>query len=163
MVAVCLTGLYTPRPPNFEVQTVGVFCSGVLLGARGGCVVGVLTMLVYSLLNPYGSAHPVVTLAQVLGTVPAGIAGGVFAAMGLAARRPATRAGVLAVSGLLLTAWYDLVTNVGTGLLLGQVRVALWGGIPFALWHIASNTALFALLGTPLVAVFARYRARLSS
>ena len=82
LVAVCLAGAYAPRPPDFEVQTLGIFGAGVLLGARDGALVGGLTMLVYSLLNPYGPAHPVVTAAQLLGQVPAGIAGGAFAALG---------------------------------------------------------------------------------
>ena len=63
----------------------------------------------------------------------------------------------------MFTVWFDLVTNVATGLVFGQMRVVLLQGIPFALWHTGSNILLFALLGTPLVAVFGRYRARLSS
>jgi uncharacterized membrane protein len=70
---------------------------------------------------------------------------------------------VLAVTGALLTVFFDLITNVATGLLFGQIRATLIGGVPFALLHVGSNVALFALLGTPLIAVFARYRARLSS
>jgi hypothetical protein len=163
LVAVCLAGAYAPRPPNSEVQTLGIFGAGVLLGMRDGALAGGLTMLVYSLLNPYGPAHPLVTAAQVLGQVPAGIAGGIFAALGLQGRSVAVRGVVLAGVGLVLTIWFDLVTNVATGLVLGQMRVVLLQGIPFAIWHTGSNVLLFVLLGTPLVAVFGRYRARLSS
>jgi hypothetical protein len=163
LVAVCLGGAYAPRPPDFEVQTLGIFGAGVLLGARDGAFVGGLTMLVYSLLNPYGPAHPLVTAAQVLGQIPAGIAGGMFAALGLHARSVAQRGAALAVVAVVLTVWFDLVTNLATGLLFGQMRVVLLQGIPFALWHTGSNVLLFALLGTPLAAVFGRYRARLSS
>lgn len=163
LVAVCLTGLYAPRPPDFEVQTLGVFGAGVLLGARDGALVGALTMLVYSLLNPYGPAHPLVTVAQVLGEMAPGIAGGLFAALGLHARPARVRAATLGVLAIVLTVWFDLVTNLATGLVLGQMRVVLLQGIPFALWHTGSNLLLFVLLGTPLAAVFGRYRARLSS
>jgi len=163
LVAACLAGAYAPRPPDFEVQTLGIFGAGVLLGARDGALVGGLTMLVYSLMNPYGPAHPVVTVAQLLGQVPAGVAGGVFAALGLERRAARVRAIALAGLALALTVWFDLVTNVATGLVLGQMRVVLLQGIPFALWHTGSNVLLLALLGTPLVAVFGRYRARLSS
>jgi membrane protease YdiL (CAAX protease family) len=45
----------------------------------------------------------------------------------------------------------------------GQIRLTLLAGIPFSLWHIGYNVALFAALGTPLVAVFGRYAARLAS
>ena len=76
LVAACLTGAYAPRPPDFEIQTLGIFGAGVLLGSRDGAMVGALTMLVYSLMNPYGPAHPLVTLAQLAGQIPAGVAGG---------------------------------------------------------------------------------------
>jgi hypothetical protein len=58
---------------------------------------------------------------------------------------------------------YDLITNLATGVILGQIRITLIMGIPFSLWHIGYNLALFVVLGTPLVAVCARYAARLSS
>ncbi|HVP14773.1 MAG TPA: hypothetical protein VMS88_04475 [Terriglobales bacterium] len=163
LVAACLAGAYAPRPPDVEVQTLGIFCAGVLLGARDGAWVGGLTMLVYSLMNPYGPAHPLVTGAQVLGQVPAGLAGGAFGALGLHARSVAARGVALGVLAFVLTLWFDLVTNLATGLLMGQWRVVLVGGAWFALWHNGSNVLLFVLLGTPLVGVFGRYRARLSS
>jgi hypothetical protein len=163
LVAACLTAAYAPRPPDFEVQTLGVFGAGVLLGARDGALVGALTMLVYSLLNPYGPAHPLVTAAQLLGQIPAGLAGGAFAGLQLCARPVSVRAASLAALAAVLTLWFDLLTNVATGLVLGQMRVVLIQGIPFALWHTGSNVLLFALLGAPLVAVLGRYRARLSS
>ncbi|MBI1799582.1 MAG: hypothetical protein HYR73_07820 [Candidatus Eisenbacteria bacterium] len=163
MVTAGLTGVYAETIPNFEVLTLVVFLSGVLLGARWGAMVGALSMLAYSLLNPYGPAHPLITLSQVTGELVAGPCGAALVAAGMAARPAAERAVVLAVAGALLTAWFDLLTNLATGLLFGQLRLTLIGGIPFALWHIGTNVALFAALGTPLMVVFARYRARLSS
>src|SRR4029077_10737548 len=85
MVAAGLTGVYAETIPNFEVLTLVVFCSGVLLGARDGALVGMVTMLIYSLLNPYGAVHPLITVSQVAGEVLAGLAGAGFAAAGLAA------------------------------------------------------------------------------
>lgn len=162
MVAAGLTGVYAETIPNFEVLTLVVFCSGVLLGPRDGALVGAVTMLVYSFLNPYGAVHPLVTAAQVGGMVPAGLAGGALAAAGLANARAPVRAAALGTAGIGLTAWFDLLTNLATGLLFGQVRATLIGGIPFALWHVGTNAALFATLGVPLLGVFAHYRSRLS-
>ncbi len=163
VTAACLSAAYMPRPPDFEFQTLGILGAGVLLGARDGAMVGAVVMLVYSLMNPYGPAHPLVTVAQVLGQVPAGLAGGLFAAAGLPARRRAVRGAALGGLAVALTLWFDLVTNVATGLVVGQMRVVLLQGIPFALWHCGTNLLLFTLLGTPLVGVLGRYRARLSS
>jgi hypothetical protein len=68
----------------------------------------------------------------------------------------------LAIAAVILTLFFDVVTNLATGILLGQVRVTLIGGIPFSLWHIGWNVVLFAGLGTPLVGALSRYRSRLS-
>jgi uncharacterized membrane protein len=163
MVAAGLTGVYAETIPNFEVLTLVVFCSGILLGARDGMLVGAVTMLIYSLLNPYGAVHPLVTAAQVAGQVVAGLSGAWFARAGLPARGAGLRAATLAIAAVLVTAIYDVLTNLATGILFGQVRVTLIGGIPFALWHTVTNVGLFVLVGTPLVGVFWHYRSRLSS
>jgi hypothetical protein len=161
MVAAGLTGVYAETIPNFEVLTLVVFCSGVLLGVRDGVLVGTLTMLVYSVLNPYGAVHPLVTASQVAGEALSGAAGGLFALTRVLESPAWTRALLLAGAAVALTAVYDFITNLATGVLFGQVRLTLLGGIPFALWHIGSNVALFAVLGTPLVGLLGRYRARL--
>ena len=162
MIAAGLTGVYAESIPNLEVLTLVVFCSGVLLGGRDGALVGSLTMLVYTLLNPYGPAHPFVMLAQILGCAAAGLAGAWFAGSGGPARPAGIRAAFLAATAVLVTALYDLLTNVATGLVFGQMRTWLVAGVPFSLWHIGYNVALFVALGTPLIAVFARYAERLS-
>ena len=140
-----------------------MFGAGVLLGARDGALVGAVTMSIFTLLNPYGPAHPLLMAAQVAGMVLAGLAGALFAALGLAARPAATRAAILGVTAVAVTAVYDLLTNAATGLVFGQMRYWLIAGIPFSLWHIGYNVALFVAIGTPLTAVFARYAERLSS
>jgi len=163
LIAAGLTGVYAEPIPNFEVLTLVVFCSGVLLGARDGALVGGLTMLVFSLLNPYGPAHPIVTAAQVAGNVVSGIAGATYARLGMPGRPAATRIVALVLIAIVVTAFYDLLTNVATGLVFGQMRTWLLAGIPFALWHIGYNIAIFATLGAPLSAVAARYSERLSA
>lgn len=163
MVAAGLTGVYAEPIPNFEVLTLVVFCSGVLLGSRDGALVGALSELVFSVLNPYGAVHPLVTLAQVAGMTVAGVAGGLAGRLGVPAWRPVLRATWLVLAAVLVTAFFDLVTNLASVVVYGQLKLTLIGGLPFALIHIGTNAALFALAGTPLVSVFAHYRARLSS
>jgi hypothetical protein len=162
LVAAGLTGVYAESIPNFEVLTLVVFCSGVLLGARDGMLVGALSMGAYTLLNPYGPAHPLVMAAQIAGTAAAGLGGALFRRAGLPARPAGVRAVALALAALVLTVWFDLVTNLATGVVMGQVRASLIAGIPFSLWHIGYNVLLFVALGTALVAVFARYAERLA-
>jgi uncharacterized membrane protein len=162
-VAAGLTGVYAETIPNFEVLTLVVFGAGVLLGVRDGMLVAAITELIYSLLNPYGAVHPLVTVAQVTGMMVSGLAGGISAQLGVPALPVRVRALLLPLIGSVITFFFDLVTNMASGVVFGQMRATLIGGIPFALWHGLTNAALFAVLGTPLVAVFARYRLRLSS
>jgi len=48
-------------------------------------------------------------------------------------------------------------------MVFGQMRLVLLAGIPFSLWHIGFNVALFAVIGTPLAAVLSRYAERLEA
>lgn len=163
LVALGLTGAYAESIPNLESLTLVAFCSGVLLGVRDGVAVGGLTMLLFTLLNPYGPAPPWVMLAQVLGMALAGAAGAWFGRAG-GPRWPARRrAVVLSILAVVLTTIYDLMTNIASGLVFGQMRLVLLAGIPFSLWHIGFNVALFAVIGTPLTAVLARYAERLEA
>lgn len=139
-----------------------VFCSGVLLGFRDGCLVGAVTMIIYSVLNPYGPVHPLVTASQVSGELVSGAAGALAARGRLPELSAGLRAVILALAAAGITAVYDLLTNVASGIVYGQMKATLIGGVPFALWHIATNVGLFVILGTPLVAIFARYRTRLA-
>ena len=107
-MAAGLTGAYAETIPNFEVLTLVVFCSGVLLGVRDGMLTGAITMLVYSLLNPYGAAPPLITLSQVVGEAAAGGAGGVLASAGLAGFQSAPRAAVMATAAVILTLFLAL-------------------------------------------------------
>ena len=161
-MAAALAGVYAESIPNFEILTLVVFCAGVLLGVRDGLLVGAVAEVIYSVLNPYGAVHPVVTLTQVLGMILPGIAGGIAAHARLPELAVPLRATALAGIGAVLTIFFDFITNLGTGLVYGQVGATLVGGIPFALWHLFWNVVLFVVLGTPLVAVFGHYRARLA-
>src|SRR5207244_13404981 len=113
--------------------------------------------------NPYGPAPPLVMAAQVLGCALNGLGGAVFARMGGPGWPVAWRAFGLGVFALVLTALYDLLTNVATGLVFGQMRYCVIAGIPVSLWHIGFNVALFVTLGVPLAGVLGRYAQRLSA
>jgi ABC-type Fe3+-siderophore transport system permease subunit len=162
MAAAGLAGVYAETIPNFEVLTLTTFCAGVLLGVRDGALVGAVTMLLYTLLNPYGPAHPLVMAAQVAGTATAGIACGVFARAGGPGWPAGSQLVALGLLGAVLTAWFDLLTNLATGVLYGQMRATLIGGMLFATWHIVTNLVLFTAVGGALVRVLSHYRARLS-
>lgn len=157
-----LGGAYLHAIPNVHPLDLIVFCAGLLLGVRDGMLIGGLTMLVYSLLNPYGTAPPLITISQVIGEAAFGLGGGVLGNLGIARRPWIVRILTMVLAALLLTLFFDLITNLATGVLFGQMRMVLIGGIPFAAIHMGVNAALFAAVGAPLSAVLARYRERLS-
>ncbi|NOT32576.1 MAG: hypothetical protein HOP12_00220, partial [Candidatus Eisenbacteria bacterium] len=85
-----------------------------------------------------------------------------FARLGGPARSPAPRAALLVIAALVCTAWFDLVTNLATGMVYGQTLQWLRLGLPFALIHLGTNAVLFGVVGTPLVTLLARHAARLA-
>jgi len=163
MIATGLSGAYLHPIPNWNPLDLVMCCSGVLLGVRAGAGVAALTMLAYSLLNPYGAAPPLVTVSQVVGEAGYAVAGGVLARLEVPSYGPLVRAAALAVAAVATTVWFDLLTNLATAWMLGQLRATMIGGIPFALLHLAWNLIAFVAVGAALLPVLARYRARLSS
>jgi len=161
-VAAGLTGAYAPHPPNVELVTLVAFGTGVLLGVAGAAVAGLMEAL-YALLNPWGPVHPVILAAQVFGMAFVALAGAAFARLGGPAWPQGRRALALGAIGALLKIVFDVVTNVATGLVFGQMRVWLLQGMVWTAWGALWDMTIFAALGTPLTGVFAHYRARLSS
>jgi len=135
-----------------ELFSVAVFLSGALSGVVWGIWVGAVARLLFSIGNPYGPPHPWVLGAQVIG-------GGVIGAIGgLAGRRllpragrgeagPKVRTAILLAAGLVATLAYDLVTNVAQGIVFGSIPVTLAAAALPALQHVASNIAIFVILG----------------
>jgi hypothetical protein len=57
------------------------------------------------------------------------------------------RAALLGACGLVGTAVYDLLTNLAQGIAFGAPRAALALAVLPSLQHIASNTAIFVVIG----------------
>lgn len=150
MAALAVVVSYLEQIPWLELQSLIVFAAGFLLGARYGALVGALAMGTYSAVNPYGFAHPLVFASQILGRAAVGVAGGIVGGIGLP-RAALVRAAVLAGWAVLVSLWYDLVTNLAGGLVYGQMLPTLVLGVPFALGHVASNVVLFVGVGGPLL------------
>jgi energy-coupling factor transport system substrate-specific component len=139
--------------PNVEFFTFVIFSSGFLLGILEGCLVGVISMSLYtSIITPYGLPPLPIAFSQVLSMALIGIAGGLvfklhlvrfdeksfsFSAFGFL---------IMGLLGLSLTLIYDLLTNLATAYVMGQFLPVMISAIPFALIHIFSNTAIFIIL-----------------
>jgi uncharacterized membrane protein len=153
--------------PNVELMTLMVFVTGFLLGARGGAVVGAVSIGLHSVLNPFGAAMPPLLAAQIGAFAVIGACGGWIAPRIASGSRLA--AAVLAgVSGALLTLFYDALTNVAVFFTItgehapASIVQFVVGGLTFAIMHVVWNTAIFAATLRPILAVLSRYRDELA-
>jgi hypothetical protein len=158
-VGVALAGV-----PNVELMTLVVFVSGFLLGTRTGAVIGAASIAVHSLFNPLGVALPPLLAAQIIGFA---VIGGTGGWLGPALVRMRLRTGAFAAAataGLLLTAFYDVLTNVGAFYTItgehrpGGLVQFVAAGMVFTIMHVVWNTALFGVTLRPILIVFERYR-----
>jgi uncharacterized membrane protein len=151
--------------PNIELMTLSVFLGGVFLGTTAGGIVGAVSILFYSVFNPYGAAPPPLIAAQLAAYILIGAAGGMFGSL---VRRADTIAIVAsAAAGLILTLMYDFLTTVATAAIAlgaenmrdGFIRV-LFAGSVFVAVHVLSNTALFAVAVVPIMKIVAIWENR---
>ncbi|HDI01464.1 MAG TPA: hypothetical protein ENF78_03460 [Candidatus Bathyarchaeota archaeon] len=147
MTAACLATNYALIGlPNVKLMDFLVFASGFLFGSWPGALVGALTWLIYGFLNPYGFSLPIYIATATSETIY-GIVGGLMGKSGaLSEERSLARSTYLmAALGFLLTATYDLITNIAFSLAYGiPLALALASGAVLALIHEVSNAVIFA-------------------
>jgi hypothetical protein len=145
--------------PNVELFTLILFASGYALNFGSGMVAALVASLIYFGLNPQGGLFPPLLASQILGALAAPVAGSIWRGKQIAG---VTSAVFMGIAGVVVTFWYDLITNLAYPLTVGfdlrQLTITLIAGIPFAVIHIGSNLLAFALLGPPLFKLIARSR-----
>lgn len=135
--------------PNVELSSVMVFLSGFLFGTPIGALVGLVTMTIYQLWNPWGAFIPPIGLAVIGCTTFTGIVGGMVGRNNYLSRNVDKKwlTFSAALFGVITTLFFDLVTNFAFSITINQSYVIiLWFGLPFMLLHIISNGILFGLL-----------------
>jgi hypothetical protein len=145
--------------PNVEFFTFVVFTSGFLLGIIEGGVVGVLSMSIYTVFNPYGLAPIPITVAQVISMFIIGISGGLFFSLKLLRGVVLVTFIWMGLAGLILTLLYDFLTNTGVAIVMGSFLPVMLAAIPFSLTHLISNSIIFILL-TPVLLRLAKLERR---
>lgn len=153
LAAMAIGGNYAlALVPNVELSSVMVFLSGFLFGASIGAFVGLISMTVYQLWNPWGAFIPPIGLAVITSTIFIGIVGGILGRkLTLNTKKPSGWIIWPAVFGVLTTIFFDLVTTFAYCLTFGiPYMIALIMGLPFMIIHILSNGILFGLLILPL-------------
>jgi hypothetical protein len=137
--------------PNVEGISAVSFFAGYRLGARLGCLVGGLTMGLFSLFNPLGPPVPHVLAAQVVGTGIIGASGRLWRELAWRLPLGALLAGAMG-AGLTLLALVmaDYAFAVSMGKWRDPLPVIVLG-LPFSAVRIVSNGLIFGGLGAFLL------------
>lgn len=130
--------------PNVEPFTLVYFFVGFRYGIFWGGAVAAIGEFLYSTLNPFGAALPPVMVAQVVGMAVAGVTGGLAARFDPFRVFTAPRRWGLVLTAVIITIFYDVLTNLAMFWTLGNLWVWLVAGVPFSALHIVSNSLLFA-------------------
>lgn len=146
-VGLAVAGSLMEQIPNFEILTMTVFLSGIMLGPTTGATTGILSAFLFSTFSPYGQAPPPLLAAQMLAIGFSGLSGGLLRLENFSTLK--SRA-LLAACGFLLTLIYDVLTTMSftfaVDLDLQKFFATFALGIWFTFVHIASNTLIFALI-----------------
>jgi uncharacterized membrane protein len=139
---------------NIKLMDFIVFVGGFCFGSIAGASIGVLSWLIYGVLNPYGFV-PQVWLATMLAEPVYGIVGGILGKnLGLINfHEQRLRLSIFfATMGFLPTVLYDLITNVAYASSFDiPVIAAFFSGAPFIVLHEISNAAIFGMCSVPMI------------
>ena len=142
-----------------------VLSAGYVLGFRRGMLVAASAWIVYGTFNPWGTADPLLLTVLMGSETVYAFAGSLLrsllkpSALNFTGSRQIV---LLTLFGLISTAFYDMVTNIYTGLVWANLagtseywywlRMALFnpGALLFSMVHVSSNIFLFVAAG-PIV------------
>jgi uncharacterized membrane protein len=151
-------GFWLAHIPNIELFTLIIFLSGFILGKRDGMIVGFLSSLIFTLLNPIG-ASPLPLLAfQLFYYTLVGLLGA-FTKNLLVKRKIFSPDGdlykiqillILGTIGALMTIFFQFFSSIMDALIylgsLNQFWLYFLRGIPFTAIHIIGNMLGFIFI-----------------
>ncbi|MGQ4910883.1 MAG: hypothetical protein ACP6KW_01815 [Candidatus Thorarchaeota archaeon] len=138
--------------PNVEIGSSVLFVTGLLFGVQVAVAVVLLVAVVFGLFNPWGPSIFIyeVWITQVVGWLFIAIAGHVIGRSGSAGddKLAPWQYGVV---GVVLTLFYDTVTNLGWAWASSiPFAVTMMTGLPFMAVHVISNAFIFSIVVTRL-------------
>jgi hypothetical protein len=144
---------------NIKLMDFIVFVGGFCFGAPVGASIGILSWLIYGVLNPLGFV-PQVWIATMLAEAIYGIVGG-FLGKSLALTsfdgQRLKLSVFFATMGFLPTVLYDLVTNVVYAYSFNvPVIAAIFVGAPLTVLHEVANAAIFGICSSSIIATLGK-------
>ncbi len=140
--------------PNIELVTLTLVFGGFVLGPVWGSMTGLISWVIYSLLNPMGAPPPHFLVVQGITGALAGLCGAWLGFLYRKGLKGVLKVIIPAVMGLFVTIFYQLGINVASFIVYGSEETLIpfiIGGIIFSGMHIVANTLIFAIL-FPLLA-----------
>lgn len=138
--------------PNVEAFTAILFVSGFTLGINKGIQAALIAAIIYFGFNPQGGVFPPLLIAQCIGVAAAPIAGSFARKKNLDGVKLRL---LLAVSALIVTLWYDLLTTLAFPLSAGfdarGIIATMVAGVLFSLIHVVGNMIIFVVVVPPLL------------
>ena len=137
--------------PNVEFISVTIFLSGLYLGSRYGALVGGVSIMMYSILNPMGSglAYIPLLIGQIISMTIIGILGS-YSSFFLKKVRLKIRVLCSGLAGFISTFIYDFITTISFPLSVGYSlnEIIIYGisGLVFTAMHLISNTIIFMIV-----------------
>ncbi len=163
MAALALVANYIlVLAPNVELGSSILFVTGFLFGIEMAASCVLIVAMVFGLFNPWGPSIFIleVWIAQVIGWMFFAVAGHIVGRGGARVGVAHYRSWEIGLLGGILTAFYDLVTNLGWSLASG---IPFWAtlatGIPFTVVHIISNMFIFGIVTLTLEKAVRRHLA----
>jgi len=139
---------------NIKLMDFIVFVGGFCFGPFAGASIGILSWLVYGVLNPQGFA-PLVWLSTMLAESIYGFVGGFLGKSIGSIDFHGQRLKLsifFATVGFLPTVVYDLVTNIAYASTFNvPIVVAVFTGAPYTVLHELANSAIFGVCSVPIV------------
>jgi hypothetical protein len=139
--------------PNIELGSSVLFVTGFLFGIEMAASSVLIIAIVFGIFNPWGVSLIIIEIwvAQVIGWLFIVAAGHIMGGRGRRAAAETFSAVEFGIVGILVTLFYDLVTNLGLAWSTGlPFLLALVAGLPFMLVHLVSNGIIFGLVITRL-------------
>jgi energy-coupling factor transport system substrate-specific component len=148
MAALALVGNYIlVAIPNVELGTTILFVTAYIFGFAIAASTAIIMSIIFSVINPWGAFIPQIWISQVLGWLFVTATGAI-----MGDERPKEEvvpkgdAGLFVI-GAFLTAFFDLVSNLGySWAFYIPYEIAVITGFPFMIVHIFSNAVLFSLV-----------------
>lgn len=146
--------------PNVKLTYFIVYAVGFVWGMTAGAYCGILSALLWTLINPFGPAPLPIILTQLIGTSSCGLLGSLTRPMFIAMRSNLIKYPLLALIGLVAGLLVFIPINLVDAWLYQPFWPRFWVSMVFSLAGTLANCLIFPLLYPVVQLLYQREQAR---